>query len=156
MLYLRLSIGVVLILLCTKLGKNKGNKYKSSLNFYESCLTFCNLFKSDLLYKRSKLQDFLKVNYLSNDFKEMLEYFLENRSLNYYPEYLNDDERIEIFNFLSVLGKTDSLSQLEMIDAYKNKFTLKLTEKTAEFKKYYSLTTKLGFVIGLGFLIMVV
>ena len=59
MLYLRLSIGVIFILLCTKIGKNKGNKYKFACNFYESALSFCNLFKCDLIYKKSNSFSFI-------------------------------------------------------------------------------------------------
>ena len=156
MLYLRLAIGVVFIVLCTKIGKNKGNKYKNCCDFYESCLSFCNAFKSDLLYKKSKLEDFLKLQYLSLDFKEMLENYLINQEIDCNFEYLTNEEMCEVYNFLSALGKTDTLSQIEVVDAYKNKFNIKLNEKKSEFKKYYTLTTKLGFVIGLGFMIMVI
>ncbi len=156
MLYLRLSIGVIFILLSTKIGKNKGIKYKNSFNFYESCLTFCNAFKGDLLYKKSKLEDFLTLEYSSLDFIKMLKNYIQNQEINDYPEYLKEDERLDIYNFLSSLGKTDSVSQLEVVDAFKSKFTLKLAEKNLEYKKYYSLSVKLGFVIGVAFMIMVV
>ena len=156
MLYLRLSIGVIFILLCTKIGKNKANKYKFSCSFYESLLSFCNLFKSNLLYKKSSLEDFLNFNYSSVDFKNLLNYYVINQEILEYPVYLSDEEQLELYNFLFSLGKTDSTSQIESIVAYKIRFTIKLAEKSAEYKKYYNLSSKLGFVIGLAFMIMVV
>ena len=155
MLYLRLSIGVVFILLSTKIGKNKGDKYKCSVLFYESALSFCSVFKSDLLYKKSKLNDFLDFEYSSIEFKIVLENYINNQENSYWPEFLSANERLEFDNFFLSLGKTDSLSQIEVINAYKNKFELKLEDKRLQYKKYYTLTTKLGFIVGLGLMIMV-
>lgn len=155
MLYLRLSIGVVFILLSTKIGKNKGDKYKCSLLFYESAISFCSNFKSNLLYKKSNLNDFIDFEYSSIEFKVVLENYINNQEISCYPEYLSANERLEFDNFFLSLGKTDSLSQIEVINAYKDKFQLKLEDKRVQYKKYYTLTTKLGFVIGLWLMIMV-
>ena len=155
MLYLRLCIGVIFILLCTKIGKNKGDKYKNSVLFYESALSFCNNFKSDLLYKKSNLNDFLNFEYTSVDFKNILENYITNQEISFYPEFLTANERLEFDNFFLSLGKTDSLSQIEVINAYKDKFHLKLEDKRVQYKKYYTLTSKLGFIVGLGIMIMV-
>lgn len=156
MWYLRLIIGVVFIVLGTKLGKNKGLKYKNAYNFWSSVVSFCNDLNSDLLYKKSNLNEFLNKNYLSSDFTFLLNEYIKNGKINDFPEYFSNDDKLEFVNFLSSIGKSDSLSQMQILDAYKSKFAVKLAEKDTEFKKFYSVSLKLGFAIGLGFMIMVI
>ena len=108
-----------------------------------------------MLYKKSNLNDFLNFEYTSVDFKNILENYINYQEISFYPEFLGVDERLEFDNFFLSLGKTDSLSQIEVINAYKDKFHLKLEDKRVQYKKYYTLTSKLGFIVGLGIMIMV-
>ena len=155
MLYLKLLIGVVSILLFTKIGKNKSNKYKKSYLFWSSVNMFIGDFKGDLLYKKSKLEDFLDRIYSSEEFTTLLNSLVNNEELEF-PDFLDLEDKIDLNNFFLCLGKTDTTSQIDVINSFKEKFSMKMIEKYNSYKKYFSLSTKIGFIVGLAFMIMVI
>ena len=155
MLYLKLLIGVVSILLFTKIGKNKSNKYKKSYLFWSSVNMFIGDFKGDLLYKKSKLEDFLDRQYSAEEFTVLLNSLVNNEELEF-PDFLDLEDKIDLNNFFLCLGKTDTTSQIDVINSFKEKFSMKMIEKYNSYKKYFSLSTKIGFIVGLAFMIMVI
>ncbi len=155
MLYLKLITGVVFILLFSKIGKNKSNKYKKTYLFWSSVVTFISDFKSDLLYKKSNLSDFSNKEYSSVELTNILNNLIKNEDLEY-PDFLELEDKIDLNNFFKSLGKSDASSQIDVMNSYKEKFSIKMIEKNNEYKKYFTLSTKLGFAIGLAFMIMVI
>ena len=74
----------------------------------------------------------------------------------YFPQFLNGEERFLIEDLFSILGKSDANSQIESVTAFKKEFTKISAEKYEKYKKFNVLFVKLGFLSGLLIFVLVI
>ena len=118
-------------------------------------LFLCDKIISDLSYKKSNLYEILNYKYSSNEFIKTVNSFIKRNPL-YVPEFLSFEESMFVQNYFSSLGTLDSNTQIKNLEAFKDEIKKIYNEKYQDFKKYYTLFMKLGFVSGLTLFILVI
>lgn len=155
---LKLLIGVLAVVVFTKIGANKSHSYEQNYRFYNALCVFCSEYISELKFSKKELKSFINKDYGSIEFSNILSQFLtsKNAKETNFPNFLNEVEVNKLFSFFDSLGKSDSESQQGVITAFLNDFTAIKNEKYSIYKKYETFYKKLGFYVGLILLIMVV
>ena len=152
---LKLIIGVLTIIVFTKIGVNKAKREEQIYLFFNAICSFCTVYSSELKYSKKELKNLLNKDYGSSDFNETLKNFILNSTFSA-PNYLTNIEKDKLRSFFSVLGKGDSSSQQGVISSFFSDFTLLKDEKYKNFTKFNGFYKKLGFYVGLIMLIMVI
>ena len=152
---LKLIIGVLTIIVFTKIGVNKAKGEEQIYLFFNTICSFCTVYSSELKYSKKELKILLNKDYGSSDFNETLKNFILNSTFSA-PNYLTNIEKDKLLSFFSVLGKGDSTSQQGVISSFFSDFTLLKDEKYKNFTKFNGFYKKLGFYVGLIMLIMVI
>ncbi|MBO5926316.1 MAG: hypothetical protein J6Q38_01995 [Clostridia bacterium] len=155
MFVLKVFIGVISILTAVKIGKNKADAKKECYFYFQNMLFLCDKIISDLSYKKSNLYEILNYKYSSNEFIKTVNSFIKRNPL-YVPEFLSFEESMFVQNYFSSLGTLDSNTQIKNLEAFKDEIKKIYNEKYQDFKKYYTLFMKLGFVSGLTLFILVI
>lgn len=155
MFLIKLLIGVLSIIVCVKISKNKANEIKNSYDFFESLILTCDTLSCEMSYSKRPLKCLSNLNYQSYDYFNFISNFINYEKINY-PCYLTDGEILKIKAFMNLLGKSDSISQKELICSFREEFAKISQEKRLKYQKTYGLTLKVGFSVGVMLFIMVI
>ncbi len=155
MYFIKLLIGVLSIIIFTKIGDNFAKNKKYVYEYYNSFYDFCNMYISELKYSKKTLESFLEKKCFSNDFLNSLSAYIKEEAYSF-PNYVSDLDSDKFKTFLTELGKSDSNSQIGTMNSFLIEFKSLKDSKFLEYNKYKTLYKKLGFFIGLILLIMVV
>ena len=155
MFVLKVFLGITIIILSVKIGVDKANKYKKIYYFWQSLVLMCDKFLVELLYKKANISSLKNCKYPFEGFNELLKNFFDNKKISL-PNFLSKEESILVYEFFNSIGKTDTNSQIKEIESFKNQFLKISIDKNSFFKKYYTVSIKLGFICGLGLFIMVI
>ncbi len=120
-------------------------------NYFSDIYTFCENFKHNLMYKQSKLKEFItKFNFTSEELKKDFDNFLQIEGKNTTLTLkLNNDENNEVKKLFESLGNVDIQTQLSLIEERKavmESLSKKYKEKSDKEGKLY---IKLGLLFGL-------
>lgn len=155
MFILKISIGALAVFLSFKIAKFKALKIKEVYYFWDSACIACDLLISDLSYKKSAIIDVLNVDYPSSTFAKVIGDYLLGCDYSL-PKFLTDENKIKFDSFILSIGKSDSETQKNAIQSYKNDFLRIKEESKVEFNKKYGLTIKIGVLIGIMLFILVI
>ncbi len=158
----KLFFGVVIIPLCTILGRNITDKYFKRLNYFEQFLNFNKHLKQNLLFKRENLINLLNFPSSCEDFSLTLSSFktsimLEESSNEIFiPKYVEQKDKDIFIDYFSKIGKGSLTSELDFL----NGFEIILNEKLVKIKdnnsKFSKLGQKLGFAVGMAVTILII
>ena len=155
MYLIRVIVGVCAVIISVKIGVDKSSKYKNEYYFWLSLIAFCDSYILEISYKKTEINNFLKYKSSSLDFDNFLNFFIKENKL-LYPNYINFEEQNLINNVFNAIGKTNSQTQIELFNGYKENFSKILDEKHKTYQKFYSVSLKLSFICGLVLFIMVI
>ena len=155
MFLIKILVGVACVYLCCKIAVSRANLYKDSYLYYESLLECCNLLLKEFSYKKRPLKALLDSDYISADFNNSIHSYVKNQNYEF-PKWLDEKESSRLKNFFEELGKSDVETQKLAINSFKTEFESVLYDKKSEYKKQYTLTLKVGFMVGVMLFIMVI
>ena len=154
MFIVKLSIGVLCVILCLLVAKNRANYIKDKYYYFSSLVNSCELIKSDLIYKKRSIKEILSVDFQSLDFNQTIKSYFN--SDEFFPKYLNIEEKVLVKDYFKALGKGDTNSQLSIISSFKEEFLKIASDSKREFDKSYKVTIKVGFSIGIMLFVLVI
>ena len=157
----KIFIGISLVVISTILGKSFTDKYKKRLNYYEKIKEFNNKLKRNIYYKQDSLLKLLDVDSKNDNFNQTLKsyklYLYSGDSIEdiYLPDFLEEDDKLELINYFNSLGKNSVLSELEFNGYYEEQFNEKLCKIRDKNSRFSNLGQKLGFSFGLVVFILI-
>lgn len=148
-------IGILLLVISIYIGYSIAKKYDKKLNFYYQFNNFNNILKNEMLFSQKTIKKIILENYLENDYfyKKLMNYFNDNL-VNVDCKFLDKEEILFYDTYLSTIGQGDLTAQIGYIEKTANYLAEKYNQSLSEQKKYKSLYTKIGFLIGLMLLII--
>lgn len=155
MFLVKIALGIACVYLTTKIAVSKANSFKESYLFYQSVLECCNLLLIEFSYKKRPLKALLEYEFISSDFCNSITNYINNQKFEF-PTWLGEKDELKLKSFFQELGKSDVEAQKIAINSYKLEFENILIDKKSEYKKQYSLTLKVGFMVGVMLFIMVI
>ena len=132
------------------LGKNYSNREK----FYNELMIFCNMLIANIRFNKNKLNVICEdyANSCSNDMGEYIYNYLNNSMTDI--SFISKYENKKIKDFFDGLGNFDSNSEIGYIENYKIYFNECYKKSVEENKKYGTLYSKLGLILGLVLVIL--
>ncbi len=158
-------LGLAIIAFTTYCGYLLSNKYRIRKEFFVEYFDFNERFLSEINYLKRPLFQFILSIEKEREFGELLSIYLSSISQGGNLEetnlsssqfsFLTKDEKNEILQYFSMLGKGDSHSQKSYFSTMKDSLKKRrdMAENTA--KKYVDLYIKIGFLCGLLILILI-
>lgn len=162
----KIFLGVILIFFTTFCGYFLAKKYRKRKEFFRQLQELNERFLSELSYYKRPLKEFLSSYAQEGEFALLLEGFIgalegeEREIVDDYGveevEFLTTDERIFLRDYLSMLGRGDSVSQKSFFSSMQASVVSYKNKSEEESKRYGDLYIKLGFLFGLAVLILMV
>ena len=142
---------VVIILCSTYLGWGLSNYYKRRIVLFQNLDDFINFAISNINFFKDSVEiiinQFLKSHSLSKEFRDCLVKIKNNVEFNSILLKKNENNLLnDVFQFL---GKNDSENQIVGLKNYSNQISMYLKQAEEDNKKIGSISTKLGFLLGL-------
>lgn len=156
MLWLKFLLGGLIIAFCTFLGWFAAGKYRLRKSFYTQLCSLNEKFLAELKFTRKPLLQFLTENTYSGDFAEVIARFIKSREVKLDYGYLTQEEKEEIGEYLTMLGRGDSHSQSGYFSSQTETLLEKKSTAEKEAKSRGELYLKLGLLAGLAFVILIV
>lgn len=139
--------------------------FKRRQEFYLDLCSYFEITKLSISYSQSKLIEIISKNKAGfhTDFYLFLSHFeqflLKNIETSEFKAYdklnfLDREEREEIFNFFSSLGEMAKEEEIERLEINNKKFSDKKDKSIFEYKKFSSLYLKLFIILGITFVII--
>lgn len=142
---------VVIILCSTYLGWGLSNYYKRRIVLFQNLDDFINFAISNINFFKDSVEiiinQFLNSHSLSKEFRDCLVKIKNNVEFNSILLKKNENNLLnDVFQFL---GKNDSENQIVGLKNYSNQISIYLKQAEEDNKKIGSISTKLGFLLGL-------
>lgn len=158
-------LGLAIIAFTTYCGYLLSNKYRKRKVFFIVFFDFNERFLSEISYLKRPLVQWISSFSQDGDFGVLLSIFLNeivnggeltetDLSIEQFS-YLTKEEKNEILQYFSMLGKGDSLSQKAYFSTIKESVKKHRDNAENTAKKYVDLYIKLGFLCGLLILILI-
>lgn len=154
-------LGCFAVVVCTFLGKKFTDKYLQKLLYYESLQSFNLNLKSNLRFKRDSILNLLDNEYKCKDFCLTLQSFKTcvftdgKFSDVFFPDWFDLEDLNFLTEYLLNLGKGNSSSEKEFIDAYQILIDEKLVKIKDNNCKFSKLGKRLGFSVGMAVFILI-
>ena len=152
---LRLVLGVVLLLLSTFAAKFYANKFKDKYEYYLSLIAMLNAVNSELVYTKRLLKDAVNVEYQSNEFAKTVNSIFETKT-QYFPRFISINEKEKLVTTFDSLGKGDVNAQKLLVNAYLSEYSVIVNDLYEDYKKKYSTSIKVGFLLGVVLMVVVI
>lgn len=160
---LRLIAGGLLALIACYVGLLIKRRYKSRTMYYKSACEFAKCVATELSMKKTPMPD-VAENFLkgrNGDFEKTVETWLDLAKKgqtfvyeNTLVSLLKNDEKKQIADFFSALGKTALDDQLSHIGYYENVFESKRAKCEDESKKLGGMYFKLCVLLGIAIMLI--
>lgn len=163
---LKVLFGLAIIAVSTAGGYILSKKYRQRRRFLGQFREFNDQFINEITYYRRPIKDFLAQHTFEGEFQTFLQgyatclgLYSENRAqaldLSAYS-FLAENEKIDIIDYFSMLGKGDSASQRCYFLSMRERLTKYEADAVSQGKKYENLYIELGFLCGLFILILII
>lgn len=155
---LKIFLCVALVALCSLAGFALTRKYKLRKTFLYDLHSFNARLIGEVSYTRIPLSAFFDKYEYGTDFTAVLAEIKANnfKSVRIEFAYLSEAEKRLAQDYFSMIGKSDAKSQGNYLGAVRAELEKEKTDSEAEYKKYFALYTKLGFLFGLIVAILLV
>ncbi len=163
---MRYFIIVVLFGLCTLIGYYFFCKYNKRKRLFSALILLGEKLTVDINFSREKLKTLIEG--LDQGIKRQL-YGIDNVFLDYLDkrgelsinslkklDFVKQDEKEFILLFLKALGRSDVDNQTKEIQSFVKRFSEIAERCKAEYKKYGSMSIKLGIVGGLFIVVLLI
>lgn len=158
-------LGLAIVAFTSFCGFLFAKKYRKRKGFFSQFYLFNERYLNELSYYRRPLAEFSFSYSYQGEFSILLECFfeyIEKEPQAFFKvlegeefSFLTKEEREEVKNYFSMIGKGDSLSQKNYFLSLKERLQKRSTETESASKKYGDLFIKLGFLCGLLILILI-
>lgn len=157
---MKVVILILIALICVLIGYIVSKKYRVRANFFQALLYLCQKFDIEINYSRERVKNIflnlddkykkdlkgIDVNYISFLDKQVP---LDKDNLFKNITFLKENEKEMIFSFFKTLGRSDVDSQSKEIKNFQTRFDELAKDVNSDYKKYGSLSIKLGIITGL-------
>ncbi len=155
-MWLKILVCALLIAFSVCLGRFASSSYRSRSAFYAQFSSLNERYLNELAYSRRPLAEFLSNGGFSGDFSQVIESFQGGKVNLERCNYLTEEEKGEILDYFSMLGKGDSHSQMQFFSSRKQILTERKETCAQEAKKRGDLYLKLGLLAGLAAVILII
>lgn len=157
---LKIVVGIAIVAFTSYCGFLLSKKYRRRKRFFADFDEFNERFLSEIAYLRRPLRQFADNARYQSEFGDVLEAYFSSQEDGKPFEIgdfslLKTDERQELLDYFSMLGRGDSASQKGYFTSVKNSLKARREQSDQEAKKYGELYIKLGFLLGLTVLIII-
>lgn len=135
----------------TFIGYNTTKKFAIKLNFFNDWSHFLNTLENQITFSKDSIRTIVSKNIASyrQPFASVIQtYFLQDKSI-VISDIFSDKQKSLIINFLQSAGKLDTIGEVANIKHYKLLLSREQEAASADYQKYGSMGTKLGFIAGL-------
>jgi len=163
---LKILVLILIILFSVYVGYLCSKSYVKRRKFLNELCGFLMFLKSEIKFKNNKIINIFENYYnesscifLKTFLKNYIDTFnLENKSNELFKgvDFLKNEEKEKITNFINFLGKKDLLTQVEEIDIFQQDLLVMVKKIEEDCKKYCPLYLKLGFVFGLFICLIII
>lgn len=142
-------ISLICGLLCVYLGFNFSSKVKKEKRLLKSLIRFNKSILINFEYEKKSILEFVK-GYKDKELNELIAQFSSQLKKGREISISIQDKSIkkEVDYYLSNLGKSDSVSQIEFVKGYEKIFQNYYEEFCQNGNKKIALYPKLGFLVG--------
>lgn len=164
---MKIALLIILFSVCVFVGYLFSLKYKKRQKFFSSLIMLAEKLDVDINYSRDRLKKLIQefdstqrksllgidlnyVNYLEGDGELTRETLFKNISI------LKASEKDLIYLFFKNLGRSDVENQTKEIRNYVKRFEEQSQVCDVENKKYGSLCTKFGIIVGLFLIVILI
>lgn len=141
--------------------------YKTRQTFFDNLNSFCLNLESEIQFLKTDLGQVIEkekkryckdFNYILNEYQSLLKHtnnFAENfKNKLDKINVLKDDEKIKIYQFFEMLGKSNVYDQLAQIASFKQQFDKQFEVIKNDNLKFGTTSLKLGFLLSLAVFVM--
>lgn len=160
---IKLVVGISIVVFTTYCGIIFSKKYKTRKTFFEDLYSFHLVVLEELNFSKRPFEEFCAKRRYGCEFSELLmAEFLRRKERRKLPltldefAFLTFDEKGIVGEYLSFIGRGDTLSQKGYFTRAENKLQSLKNQSIEECKKYVDLYIKMGFLLGLAILIIVI
>ena len=163
---LKFIVGIAIVAFSSFCGYKLAGKYRRKKQFFKQFSAFNTRFLEELSYSRRPLGEILSKNMYTGEFQLLLYEFvayLREKDKEFFVvlnedtfSFLLEDEKMEICDYFSALGKGDSRAQKEYFSSIKGRIDTRCSDAEERCKRYADLYVKLGFLCGLFILILII
>ena len=156
----------IVILFTTIIGFSFSRLYKSKISLFLDMVNFCNAFEANLDFYQKNLKEFIIefcqtasiefVLVIENYFKINIKKSNESFFYKIFSLNLSSNQKSQIENVLSQLGKSDAISQKNLLSSYKYYFEKELEKSKANYESKGKVCAKLGVVLGFFLSVLIV
>lgn len=146
---MKFIIIIILLLAFAIVGFLIYDSFKRKKVFYNNIVDLCLHLSHEIRFSKNDIKKIItssKVKYC-NELKEYLQAYLMQQL--YSPKLLNENENIEVVEFLESLGKFDVDGELKNINKYKELFKNKFNLATQQEKTKGAALFKIFIILGL-------
>jgi len=154
---------------CVLIGLGISNYYRKRKIFYADTLQFCEELLNEVNFMQTKLINMAAKS--AGKYKSALDDILAgyqkylNNQVSFeefkiggtkFTNFLSDDERDQLFEFLKSVGGLDVENESNNIRNYIIAFKRRVEDSIGEHKKYYGLYIKMSIIVGLALVVLLV
>lgn len=157
-MWLKMLLCILLVAFCTLFGHFAAGKYRARSAFFSQLYALNESYLKELRYSRKPLPLFLKENWPEGDLGKLLMPRTGGEGAGEEKTrlgYLTGEERADVQQYLSALGRGDALSQQRYFEGRQKELSEKRAESEREAAERSTLYKKLGFLLGLALVILV-
>lgn len=160
---MKFIVGIALVGFTTYCGIFLSKKYKVRKTFFEEAYAFNTSVLEELNFTKRPFEEFYQKRSFKGEFSGLL--MEEHRRRNLKKtlplelekySFLNVDEKRFFAEYLSTLGRGDTVSQKAFFSRAGDSLQSFKIKAIEECKKYVDLYTKMGFLLGLAILIILI
>ena len=148
---------IIFVLLCVNIASRVSKKFKEEYLYYSDFMDFINEYEINVMYKKEKLQNFIKKLQKNSKFGEILTNFYENlqknQKINYNYKLLSKSENDFLNDSLNSLGGYDSDREEQNLKSIKLKVE-KYLATAKENLKFCPVIVKLALLLSIGLCII--
>ena len=159
-------LGIAIVAFTSFCGYIFAKKYRIRKLFFSQWKEFNERFLNEISYYKRPLGEFSSKYMYKGEFNDLLENYFSCLSgeMSGFTEvlksadygFLSREEKAAVYDYFTMLGKGDSLSQKSYFSAAKETLGKFQTNAETTYKKYGDLYIKLGFLCGLFLLILII
>ena len=154
-MWIKFILSGLIIAFCVLLGYFAAEKYRSRKKFFAQLSDFNERYLTELGYRRKPLDGFLSDYTYTGDFGKVISALACRKSLELKYGYLTKEEKGELEDYFSTLGRGDSASQSGYFTSKRQPLAAKKATSEKEAKAHSDLYIKLGLLAGLAFVILI-